>query len=104
MRRKRWSVYCGCLLLAIACLSRVASAQVLYGSLTGNVLDPSGAAVPSAKVEALNVGTGVNRQTSTDERGVYLFNNMETGVYKVTITTNGFKTVVQNDVAVSASA
>ncbi len=29
-----------------------ASAQVLYGSLTGNVTDPSGAAVPSAKVDS----------------------------------------------------
>jgi len=33
------------------------AAQVLYGSLTGNVLDPGGAAVAGAKVEPLDVGT-----------------------------------------------
>ena len=42
------------LLAALTC--GVVNAQVLYGSLTGNVTDPINAAVPGAKVEALNVG------------------------------------------------
>ena len=45
------------------------AAQVLYGSLTGNVLDPGGAAVPGAKVEPLDVGTRVIRQTIRNSRG-----------------------------------
>jgi hypothetical protein len=44
-------------------------AQVLYGSLTGNLTDASGAAVPGAKAEALNVATGIAKQTVTDDRG-----------------------------------
>ena len=39
-----------------------ANAQVLYGSLTGNVVDPSNAPIPGVKVAALNAGTGVNGQ------------------------------------------
>ena len=54
-------------------------------------------------MEASNVGTGVSRQANTDERGVYLFNNVQAGTYKVTVTANGFKTVVQNDVGVNAN-
>ena len=33
--------------------------QTLYGSLTGNVTDGTGAAIPRAKVEVLNMGTGL---------------------------------------------
>src|SRR5579885_687222 len=39
-------------------LRHSASAQVLYGSLTGTVSDTSGGAVASAHIEALNTSTG----------------------------------------------
>jgi hypothetical protein len=81
----------------------LANAQVLYGSLTGNVTDPSNAAVPGAKVEALDVGTGVAKQTTTDDRGSYLFNNLQFGVYKITITSPAFRTIIENNVQVNAN-
>jgi len=40
-------------------VSSTAWGQVLYGTLTGNVTDPSGAVVPNAKVEAVNTQTGL---------------------------------------------
>ena len=79
----------------------VARAQVLYGTLTGNVADPSGAAVPGAKVVALNVETGVSRDTNTDERGAYLFTNIGSGAYKITVTAKSFKTTVETNVIVN---
>ena len=72
-------------------LAGSAQAQVLYGSLTGNVTDASGAAVPGAKVEALNVGTGVSKQAVTDDRGTYLFSDLQPGTYKVTICGTGLR-------------
>lgn len=52
--------------------------------------DGTGAAIPSAKVEALNVATGSARSTTTDERGVYLFSDLYPGVYRVSITAPSF--------------
>src|SRR5260221_7379168 len=89
------------MLVALTC--HVANAQVLYGSLTGNVTDPSNAAVPGARVEALDVGTGVNRQTTTDDRGAFLFNNLQFGVYKITVTAPAFRTVIENNIQVNAN-
>ena len=89
------------LALALLLLPCAATAQVLYGSLTGNVTDPTGATVPGASVEALNQGTGVHSQTTTDDRGVYRFNNMQAGLYKVTVAAKGFNSFVVDGVQVS---
>src|SRR5450631_1257605 len=101
MKQMYLSVFrCATVLLALACASRLADAQVLYGSLTGNVTDPSSAAVPGAKVTALNVDTGVTRQSDTDARGAYLFSNLQLGTYKVTIEAKGFQTTIVGQVVV----
>jgi hypothetical protein len=85
------------MLLVLAGVASVAHGQVLYGSLTGNVTDPSSAGIPGAKVEALNIGTGITRQADTEATGTYVFNNLQSGVYRVTITAGGFqKTIVDN--------
>jgi hypothetical protein len=60
------------LLLGVLAMPYGAHAQVLYGSLTGNISDPSGGAVPNAKLEVLNVSTGIAKQAVTDDRGVFL--------------------------------
>ena len=95
--------WCAAVLLALAGTWSVASAQVLYGSLTGNVTDPTDSGIPGAKVEALDVNTGVSRQANTDIRGVYQFNNLQTGTYKITITATGFQTTVTEQVVVNAN-
>ena len=80
-----------------------AKAQVLYGSLTGNVTDASSAPIPGAKIEAANVGTGIATQAVTDVRGVYLINELQPGIYRVAISAGGFATVVQENVRVDAN-
>jgi hypothetical protein len=84
-------------------LSPAISAQVLYGSLTGNVTDQAGAVVAGAKVEVLNIGTNVSKTSTTDERGSYLFSDLQPGVYKVTTTAASFKTLVQENVRIEAN-
>src|SRR5580698_2525504 len=66
------------------------AAQVLYGTLTGNVTDASGAALPGAQVTVLNKQTGDQQVQTTDSAGIYLFANLSEGSYTVTITGQGF--------------
>jgi hypothetical protein len=87
--------------VAMTLMAFPASAQVLYGSLTGNITDASGAAVPGVKVEALNTATGIVKQGATDERGTYLFSDLQPGTYKVTISAPAFGTRVFEDAAIS---
>ncbi len=94
---------CAALLLCLATLSSVSYAQILYGSLTGNVTDPGSAGVPAANVQATNVGTGVTRETKTDAAGVYTFNNLQSGTYKITLTAPGFKTLVADNIGIDAN-
>ncbi len=87
--------------LLAALLASPAAAQTLYGSLTGVLTDPSGSAIPNVKVEAVNVGTGVVKSTQTDERGSYLFNDLQVGTYKVSFSAPSFNTRVVEGVQVN---
>jgi len=81
------------LVIAIsASIAPHASAQVLYGSLVGNVTDPNGAVVPNAAVTVTDQATGIVTSTTTDASGVYQFIALQPGTYMVKISVSGFKT------------
>src|SRR6185369_15804021 len=80
-----------------------ARAQVLYGSLTGNVTDQKDAAVPGAKVELTNDNTGDTRTVTTDDRGGYTISDLQVGVYKIVISLASFKTMLKEDVRIQAN-
>src|SRR5215510_14103115 len=101
--KKRHLIPLGLLLLLALAAPRGVDAQVIYGSLTGNVTDQSGAVVTGAKVEAQNIGTGVSTSVVTDERGAYLFSSLQAGLYKVTITSANFKALAQENVRVEVN-
>jgi hypothetical protein len=75
----------------IACSLSLAFGQDISGNLTGKVLDPSGAAVNGASVQAVNVATGQTITTKTRSLGDYLFANLPVGTYNITVTAQGFK-------------
>ncbi|HEU4766584.1 MAG TPA: TonB-dependent receptor, partial [Pyrinomonadaceae bacterium] len=91
------------LVLLVLLVPAAAWAQVLYGSLVGNVTDPNGAAVEGAKVEITNVATGVVSTATTDDRGGYSVNDLQVGVYKVAISRASFKTTLKADVRIEAN-
>src|SRR5437879_1835437 len=91
------------LLLGLCILSSAAKAQVLYGVLDEIVTEPSRPAVPDAQVEALNMATGVSRQTTADSAGIYRFAELQPGIYKVTVSAASFGALVTENVRVEAN-
>jgi carboxypeptidase family protein len=89
-------------LLLVGSLAGFVRAQVLYGSITGNVTDPQGAVLSGVSVTIINTGTGLKLDTVTDNTGSYIFRNLLPGSYDLTLSFSGFKEVRQSDVIVSA--
>jgi outer membrane receptor protein involved in Fe transport len=96
----------GVLLLgAVFTLSSVRlQAQAVYGSIAGTVYDPSGAAVPNAKVIITDLGRDVSYATSTNESGNYSQAHLIIGRYRLRVEAGGFKTAVNDGLTVSVDS
>src|SRR3974390_14475 len=90
-------------LLLLVALQSPSSAQVLYGALTGNVVDPNGAAVAGAQIEARDANTGTVQQATTDGNGIYRFVTLLPGTYTVTVTAPGFAKQVTEKVGIAVN-
>src|SRR5437660_3764311 len=89
--------------LIIVVASAQLFAQVSTSTITGMVTDPSGAAVPGAKVTAKNEATGVTYQMNSTSGGNYAFSSVIPGQYTITVSKAGFKnfTSVRNVLTVA---
>jgi hypothetical protein len=67
-------------------------------SLTGSVVDPSGAVVPGAEIVAVNLETNLRRTATTDSQGRYSFPQMQPSTYQLSARATGFSEVVVRDV------
>lgn len=74
----------------------------LTGDLEGTVIDPSGAAVPEAKVTIKNKATGTTKLVTTGQHGEFAALQLDLGEYGVTIEKSGLKTVEQTALIRSA--
>ena len=72
------------------------------GTVTGTVLDPSGAAIPGAAVSLHNPITDYNQTASTDASGTFRFTNVPMNSYHLDAKAAGF-TPYEKDVAVRSS-
>ncbi len=89
------------LLLSLATAVARLDAQVLYGSLVGNVTDPSDAAIPNVTVTVVNPATGQTRNAITDDRGFYAFRDLQEGAYDLRIAASGFMAYTRTGIAVT---
>ena len=60
------------------------------GSITGSILDPTGAVVPNATVEIHNPVSHFDRSTTTDKTGNFSLPNVPFNPYHLTVTAAGF--------------
>jgi hypothetical protein len=88
------------LLLSI-CFSAAVFAQSGKGSLSGQVTDPSGAAIPAATV-TLTGPNNATQEAQTDEQGRYTFKDLAPGAYSVQIGIQGFSTFTKTGLEVTA--
>jgi hypothetical protein len=72
------------------------------GSIQGTVSDPNGAVVPGATVVATNIATQVEATRQSNDSGVYVVSPLPPGEYKVVVTADGFRTLIQENVIVDA--
>lgn len=79
-------------------------AQVLYGSLVGNVTDETGAAIPGATVTIANKENAASRDTTTDSSGSFRFANVQPGTYTMTVQLTGFRTFTRSDIPVTLNS
>ena len=89
-------------LLAVGVLAGAVQAQVLYGGIVGNVTDPQSAVLPGATVKIVNVGTGLELETTTDDTGSFVFRNLLPGTYDMVLSLKGFKELRQSGIIVTA--
>lgn len=79
-------------------------AQGVFGTITGVVMDASGAVLPNARVRVTNVETGVVATLKTNSEGVYNASSLNPGVYSVQAELAGFKAAVATGIKLEVSA
>jgi hypothetical protein len=83
--------------LLLFCASTL-PAQTYEGRILGTVTDSSGASVAGAKIQITNAGTGISRNSQSNEAGDFVAPNLEPGLYSVTFEAPGFKKVQRSGI------
>ena len=99
--RLRLFLWLGVLLSALT--AGVGFAQTSRGTLTGIVTDSSGAVIAKATVTITQQGTNGQRETTTNEAGVYRFDAVDLGIYSIQVRAAGFRTSDTTGVEVQAA-
>src|SRR5437667_8522613 len=83
-------------LLSFAVFSANSFAQVATAELVGTVTDATGAAVPGAKITAVNTATNVTaRDVESGADGGYIMTFLPPGAYNINVEKQGFRKLAQ---------
>src|SRR5262245_49196920 len=74
-------------------------AQGFQGGLRGSIKD-AGGVIPGVEVTLTNEQTNIKRSTTTNERGEFVFANVDPGSYKLTATLQGYKTIDRGEIRI----
>jgi len=81
-------------LLMLCSIPAAFAQQVANATLTGTIMDPAGAVVSGATITATHKATGIKRDATTNDDGLYVLSNMPPGDYELKVEAKGFATKV----------
>src|ERR1700722_4710480 len=91
------------LIAALVLGAATAWGQSQNGSLSGQVTDKTGAAVPQATITLPSIDRNIPETSATDSEGRFSFPNNPPGTYELTIDAKGFKTYVKTGIEIAVS-
>src|SRR5262245_32214452 len=100
--RRHWARPVVLLLVCMACAAP-AFAQGATGTLTGTVIDSTGAAIPGATVNATEANTGTVRSVVSNEQGVFRMAALNPGRYTLSVELASFRTLTVADINLFSS-
>jgi hypothetical protein len=86
-------------LILVVLLSALPIVAQSTGRISGTVIDPTGAVVPSASVACTNASTGSQRSVQTNQDGIFAFPDLPIGTYSVEVSRQGFATEKRQDIS-----
>jgi hypothetical protein len=92
------------LFLFLIFLSTALVYAAINGVISGNILDPSGAAVPGVTITVTNQLTGVVNTTKSDSKGFYSFPALQVGIYTLAAHVPAFKDFSEENIRIDANS
>ena len=105
MHRARKLLFVACFfafIFSVVNVDVVRAQSILEGKITGTVSDDQGEPLPGATVELTGPALMGKRSVVTSAKGLYIFLSVPIGNYKVTASMPNFKTVVEDNIDVTA--
>jgi hypothetical protein len=93
-KMSRWTLPLLLVFSSAACLAQ----SINSGDIRGSVTDQSGALIPGVTVTVLNVDTGVSKDYTTNQDGLYDTSSIVTGSYKLTFSKEGFEQYIRGPI------
>jgi hypothetical protein len=78
--------------------------QATNGNINGTLTDQTGGVVPNATVTLSNIGTADTRTAITNASGLYQFNNLPPGQYRIVVKQPGFKQLTQESIGLQVDS
>jgi hypothetical protein len=91
----------GALLFALVLTAVSSFAQMETATLSGTVMDQSGAVISDAQVEVTNSETNSTISTTTNTAGVYIVSALKPGRYRMFVRKQGFKQISVTDIVLN---
>jgi hypothetical protein len=99
------TIYLRRLVLLLLCsVPAIVHAQVAGGNISGTVTDSSARVIGKVQIKITNIATGVSREITTNDEGVYSAPNLQAGTYQAQFSSQGFKSETRSGIELTVGA